>query len=86
MALNNHCIDCGNPTSGLRCKSCNGKTVAMAWAVQKAAEDVALLSEVAAGMTAQRLAVRHNTTRQWQDRRIKKAQRRQALINLAKPT
>lgn len=78
--MTNLCIDCGNPTGGIRCKPCNGKQTARVWAESLASQDAALLAEVAAGLTAQRLAVRMDRSRQWADRTIKKAKRRQALL------
>ena len=80
MTKDNHCIDCGNPTSGLRCKPCNGRLIAREWAERRNVSDASLLAEVAAGLTAQRLAVRLDRSRQWATVCIKKAQRRQALL------
>lgn len=76
----NECIDCGAPTSGLRCRPCNGKAIQRHWAQEMEAHDVALLQEVADGLTPGRLAVRLGKSRVWAYRTLSKARRRQAVL------
>lgn len=79
----NICIEpgCDRETRGLRCKPHNGQLIALTWARRMDEHDRQLLSDVQSGLTAQRLAVRLNRSRQWATRMIEKARRRQNLLN-----
>lgn len=77
----NTCIDCGKAASGLRCKKCHGAHEALMAAELLAPEDERLLAMVAAeGLSPTRLAARLGVSRQSASIRVKRAQRRQALL------
>lgn len=81
MTLSNRCVDCGAPTSGLRCRTCNGKHIALTTALQFEEADRALLAE---GISGDRLAERLNVSRPRAYARLREARARQQLVRDAK--
>lgn len=77
----NRCVDCGGPTSGLRCRSCNGKHIALEAALQFDEADRALLAE---GISGDRLAERLHVSRPRAYARIREARARQQLVRDAR--
>lgn len=72
---------CDVETRGLRCDQHNRRHTAMEWARRYDQQDKRLLEDVSQGLTSARLAVRLNRSRQWADRVIGKARRRQAMLS-----
>ena len=71
------CIDCGAPTSGVRCRKHNGLFIALQAARELDAEDREILES---GVSGDRLAERRHVSRSAAYRRIADAKRRQALL------
>lgn len=80
--MKNICIEpgCEKKTRGLRCVGHARSAVLLEVARARSTEDAALLEDVSRGLTAQRLGVRLNRSRQWADRMIRKARRRQEVL------
>lgn len=73
----NECIDCGEPTHGLRCRRDNGRWAALQSARAHAASDARLLAE---GLSGDRLAVRLGVSKQRGYAILRNARKRQALV------
>lgn len=64
MDESRHCIDCGRPSSGLRCRACHGKFVKHQSLVETAGRDRALLAMVdEEHLSGTRLATRLGVSR-----------------------
>lgn len=84
MTDQRHCIDCGKPTTGERCRQHHGAWLKISAAREFEVRDREMLRQVAEeGLTPARLAVRHGWSRQYAALQIKKAASRQALLESA---
>jgi hypothetical protein len=76
-----NCIDCGEPTNGVRCRKHANERKALDWAMRTAEQDIELLQlHDGERVSISRLAVRYGRTRAriWQ--RLRDARRRQTLM------
>lgn len=76
------CLDCHTATvTGVRCRKCNGRYIAVQHAIDLKAQDRALISMVESeGLTAARLGDRLGVSRVAAELRIKGARKRQRLL------
>ena len=80
--MDNHCVDCGRPTSGVRCRVCNGRYTAEQAARQAEQDDRALVALVDdEKLSVARVGVRLGISRQAANRRVRKARSRLALLD-----
>lgn len=76
-----NCMDCGMPTSGIRCRKCNGRAIALEAAhtlAERDAEIVRLADEER--LSPARLGLRYNISRQAAGNLLKRARARQKLL------
>ena len=73
------CTDCGAPTSGVRCRADNGRHQAIQAALALEDADEALLTMRADGLSADRIALRLNVSRNRVYQKVRAARRRERL-------
>jgi hypothetical protein len=78
--MDNHCLDCGRPTQGVRCRVCNGRFIRESAARAKARDDAELLNMFdAERLSYARLGARLGITRMGALYRVRKARARQKV-------